>query len=72
MTIASSLSSSVKLIIDGTATITYLDDQRIERVVAQKFEPAAEAVFVSFTLALQRAVETDLPVIYIRIDDDVR
>lgn len=62
----------VKLIIDGMVTIIYPDDQRIERVVVQKFEPGAEAIFASFTPALGRAVETDRPVIYIRIDDDLR
>jgi uncharacterized protein YutE (UPF0331/DUF86 family) len=37
----------------------------------QKFEPGVELVFLSLTPTLERAVETDPPVIYIRIDDDL-
>ena len=61
----------VKLIVDGMDTIVYPSDQRIERVVVQKFEPGVEVVFRSLTPTLQQALETDPPVIYIRIDDDL-
>jgi hypothetical protein len=61
----------VKLIIDGMVTIIYPDDQLIERVVVQKFEPGVESVFNSLTPMLERAVEIEPPVIYIRIDDDL-
>lgn len=61
----------VKLIVDGMDTIVYPSDQRIERVVVQKFEPGVEVVFLSLTPTLQQALETDRPVIYIRIDDDL-
>jgi crossover junction endodeoxyribonuclease RusA len=61
----------VKLILDGMVTVIYPDDRLLERIIVQKFEPGVEAVFRSLTPTLERAVETDPPVIYIRIDDDL-
>jgi crossover junction endodeoxyribonuclease RusA len=61
----------VKLIIDGMVTVFYPDDQLIERVLVQKFEPGVEASFNSPTPTLERAIETDPPVLYIRLDDDL-
>jgi crossover junction endodeoxyribonuclease RusA len=61
----------VKLIIDGMVAIIYPDDRILERIIVQKFEPGSEAVFHSLTPALEQAVETDPPVVYIRIDDDL-
>ncbi|MSP01337.1 MAG: RusA family crossover junction endodeoxyribonuclease [Acetobacteraceae bacterium] len=60
----------VKLIVDGMITIFYPDDQLLERVMVQKFEPGVEVVFYSLTPTLEQATETEPPVIYIRIDDD--
>jgi crossover junction endodeoxyribonuclease RusA len=61
----------VKLIVDGMVTIIYPDDQLLERIIVQKFEPGVESVFHSLTPMLEQATETDPPVIYIRIDDDL-
>ena len=61
----------VKLIIDGMNTIIYPDDQLLERIIVQKFEPDVDVVFQSLTPTLEQAAETDPPVIYIRIDDDL-
>jgi hypothetical protein len=61
----------VKLIIDGMTTIIYPDDRILERIIVQKFEPGVEPVFLSLTPMLGQAVETDPPVIYIGIDDDL-
>ena len=61
----------VKLIVDGMATIIYPDDRLLERIIVQKFEPGVESVFHSLTPTLEKAIETDPPVIYIRIDDDL-
>jgi len=62
----------LKLILDGMQNIVYPSDRLLERIVAQKFEPGIEWVFHSLTPALEQAAETDPPVIYIRIDDDLR
>ena len=61
----------VKLIVDGMVAIIYLNDRLLERIVVQKFEPGVESVFHSLTSTLERAIETDPPVVYIRIDDDL-
>jgi crossover junction endodeoxyribonuclease RusA len=61
----------VKLIVDGMVTIIYPDDQILERIIVQKFEPGVELVFLSLTPTLEQAIETDPPVIYVRIDDDL-
>ncbi len=61
----------VKLIIDGMLLAIYPNDRLIERVVVQKFEPEAEAVFRSLTPTLEQAIGTERPVIYVRIDDDL-
>jgi crossover junction endodeoxyribonuclease RusA len=61
----------VKLIVDGMDKIVYPSDRVIDRVIVQKFEPGVEVVFHSLTPTLAQALETDPPVIYIRIDDDL-
>jgi Holliday junction resolvase RusA-like endonuclease len=61
----------LKLILDGMEKIVYPSDRLLERIVAQKFEPGIEWVFHSLTPTLEQAIETEPPVIYIRIDDDL-
>lgn len=61
----------VKLIVDGMVAVIYPNDRLLERIVVQKFEPGVEFVFHSLTPMLERAIETDPPVVYIRIDDDL-
>lgn len=62
----------VKLILDGMINIAYLNDKVIERVLAQKFEPGIERTFADVTQKLAAALDADAPVVYIRVDDDVR
>ncbi|MGX7705508.1 RusA family crossover junction endodeoxyribonuclease [Methylobacterium sp. Gmos1] len=59
----------VKPILDGLRNIAYPDDQVIERVVVQKFEPGVFAEFGSLTHALQEAVAADPPVLYVIVND---
>lgn len=61
----------VKLIVDGMVTVIYPDDRLLERIIVQKFEPGIAAIFHSLTPTLEQATETEPPVIYIRIDDDL-
>jgi crossover junction endodeoxyribonuclease RusA len=68
---AGDVDNIVKLIVDGMVTIVYPDDQLLERIVVQKFEPGVEAVFQAPTMTLERAIEMEPPVIYVRIDDDL-
>ncbi len=61
----------VKLILDGMLSVMFPNDQLVDCVVVQKFEPGVEVIFQSLTPTLEQAIDTDPPVIYIRIDDDL-
>ena len=61
----------VELIIDGMIPVFYPEDEVLERIVVQKFEPGIEAVFHDLSPMLERATEMEPPTIYIRIDDDL-
>lgn len=61
----------VKLIVDGMKHIMYPDDDRLERVTVQKFEPGVPWTSRSLTSTLEDAAGTEAPVIYVRIDDDL-
>ena len=59
----------VKPILDSLNTVVYMDDQLVERVWVEKFEPEGVVTFSQPTAALARALDTDRPVVYVRIDD---
>jgi hypothetical protein len=61
----------VKPIMDALVGVAYMDDKDVERVVIQKFEPGVEWVFADPREKLAAALDTDPPVVYIRIDDDL-
>jgi Holliday junction resolvase RusA-like endonuclease len=61
----------VKPILDAMIRIAYVDDRAVERLVVQKFEPAAPRDFADPSLQLVAALDFDPPVVYIRIDDDL-
>jgi hypothetical protein len=61
----------VKPILDGMINIAYLDDRVVERVLVQKFEPGIERSFGDATRQLEDALRKTIPVVYIRVDDDL-
>ena len=63
----------VKPILDGIEHIAYPCDQRIERVVVQKFEPGVSLpwLFPSPSPVLEAAVKMNKPALYIRLEDDL-
>lgn len=67
----------VKPILDALKGIAYIDDNLVERVVSQKFEPQVDWEFKSPSAQLTAAldaistVDEQQPVVYIRIDDDL-
>ena len=64
------LDNRVKPILDAMIGHVYRDDAQIERIVAQKFEPGR--IFKYRTTALlSRALASPMPVVYIRISDDL-
>ncbi|ATC26064.1 RusA family crossover junction endodeoxyribonuclease [Caulobacter vibrioides] len=62
----------VKPILDAMIGVAYPNDQVIEQVVVQKFEPDTPWEFASPTGQLAIALDTAPPLIYIRVDDDLR
>lgn len=64
----------VKPILDALKMVAYLDDRHIERVVAQKFEPAIGWEFAEPSAQLTAVldmVDRLTPLVYVRIDDDL-
>lgn len=61
----------VKLIIDGLTSIAYIDDQDVQRVTVQKFEPEEDWEFSAPSSNLAAALDREAPVLYIRVDDDL-
>lgn len=59
----------VKPIMDALIGTAYQDDAVIERVVVQKFEPDFYWAFEEPSGMLSAALDTDAPVVYVRVDD---
>ncbi|WP_093334423.1 RusA family crossover junction endodeoxyribonuclease [Sphingomonas rubra] len=74
---AGDVDNIVKPILDALNGQAYLDDQVVERIVSQKFEPDTDWSFGAPTGQLAAALDTisaageRQPVVYIRIDDDL-
>lgn len=66
------LDNLIKLIQDALKAHVIKDDKQIERVVAQIFSPDATIVFRTSTPALESAIMSDEPVVYIRFCDHSR
>jgi crossover junction endodeoxyribonuclease RusA len=60
----------IKPIIDALKGHIYIDDQQVERIVIQKFEPSSGYRFVQPSAMLAEAFETERPVLYVRISDN--
>lgn len=61
----------VKPIMDALIGIAYPDDRVVERVLVQKFEPDVDWSFEEPSEMLSAALDTDAPVVYVRVDDDL-
>ncbi len=64
------IDNRIKPILDAMARCVYMDDNLIERIVAQKFEPPVFA-FQNPTGVLASALEAETPMVYIRTTNDV-
>jgi len=51
--------------------VVYLNDQAIEKILVQKFEPGVERTFADVSLQLAVALDSELPIVYVRVDDDL-
>lgn len=61
----------VKPVMDALIGIAYLDDRDVERVLVQKFEPGLAWEFIDPSRQLVSALNAALPIVYIRVDDDL-
>jgi len=61
----------VKLILDSLIHVIYMNDQLVERLLVQKFEPGRLSRFSNPSPCLAEALERERPILYIRIDNDV-
>lgn len=59
----------IKPILDGMVGIAYKNDNCIERVVAQRFDPGGPHLFSAPSATLQAAINGEKPIVYIRVDD---
>jgi crossover junction endodeoxyribonuclease RusA len=60
----------VKLILDGMCRHVFVDDQQVERVVVQKFEPGSIFSFTKPTPLMIEAINGPKPILYIRVSTD--
>jgi crossover junction endodeoxyribonuclease RusA len=60
----------VKLILDGMCRHVFVDDQQVERVVVQKFEPGSIFSFTKPTPLMIEAINGPKPILYIRVSND--
>ena len=61
----------VKPIMDSLIRVANTDDNDVERIVVQKFEPEAGWEFSNPSEQLAVALDTAPPVVYIRVYDDL-
>lgn len=66
------IDNRVKPILDAMVRCVYSDDEIIERLVVQKFEPGGVYSFRSPSAALLAALEVEDPVVYIQISNDLQ
>ena len=64
---AGDLDNRIKLILDALAPTVILDDTLVDRIVAQRIDPAADATFLEPSDTLIEAMAMNDPTVYIRI-----
>jgi crossover junction endodeoxyribonuclease RusA len=64
------LDNIVKPILDALNRHIYMNDQQIQRILVQKFEPGAVFAFSSPSPVLQDALNRPKPVLYISLSND--
>jgi crossover junction endodeoxyribonuclease RusA len=67
---AGDIDNIVKPILDALMPRIYLDDSQVERVWVQKFESERAFQFENPSVQLAEAIDTERPVVYIRIDNE--
>lgn len=65
------IDNRVKPILDAMIACVYSDDALVERIVVQKFEPQRIFAFHNPSAILAEALDAHLPVVYIRVTDNL-
>jgi crossover junction endodeoxyribonuclease RusA len=60
----------IKPILDAMGGSVYVDDEQVERIVVQKFEPGRLFPFGAPSAVLSAALEAVEPIVYIRVTND--
>jgi crossover junction endodeoxyribonuclease RusA len=60
----------VKPVLDALCRHVYFDDQQVERVWVQKFEPGKIFRFSAPSDVLSSAIQGEKPLLYVRLSDD--
>ncbi|TDH39400.1 RusA family crossover junction endodeoxyribonuclease [Pseudohoeflea suaedae] len=60
----------VKPILDALCRHIYIDDNQVERIVVQKFEPRNVYTFSAPTSTLAQALDARPPMVYVKISTD--
>jgi crossover junction endodeoxyribonuclease RusA len=67
---AGDIDNIVKPILDALCQHIYIDDNQVERVLVQKFEPEKIFQFGSPSSILEGAIVGDKPLLYVRLSDN--
>ncbi|WP_211099358.1 RusA family crossover junction endodeoxyribonuclease [Skermanella aerolata] len=67
---AGDIDNIVKPILDALCQHIYMDDDQVERVLVQKFEPEKMFQFGSPSSILEGAIVGDKPLLYVRLSDN--
>lgn len=68
---AGDIDNIVKPILDGLKRVAYHDDNVVERILVQKFEPGIPRFLTVVSAQLGKALNVPPPVVYIRVDNDL-
>ena len=60
----------VKPVLDALSRHVYADDEQVERVVVQKFEPGSVFTFTQPSVQLAEALDSAKPLLYIKVSND--
>ena len=63
------LDNRIKAILDALAGVVFLDDDLVDRLVVQRFDPTDPCQIANPSATLRSAIGASEPIVYIRIDD---
>ena len=70
MEMAGDIDNIVKPILDALCRHIYYDDNQVQRLLVQKFEPGTAFPFADRSRCLEDALLGDRPLLYVRLSDD--